>query len=259
MVAGRPIAELCTDLAAAAQRHDLDVLAQLLRITALEAGKHDVAYDGAPFVFASGEPVEPSGSGSLRHDARGVAKRVGISTMLFDPYLMAEDLAEVRGVDIYSDICTNVASSFDAGRIDLAVVLDVKDNRRKLADRIVHEIPIDFAWCCTDGFRRDGDRPIPIVVWPADGFVLDALNASDCKYRVVCTTSDYLSKLAAVKTGTCVAALPRRAIDASLIEIDFDELPSIASKKILIGSRCQSDDSHADRIVSKLKSMADGR
>jgi DNA-binding transcriptional LysR family regulator len=255
MVAGRPISEVCRDLAAKASRDSFDILSMLLRMASLEAAKHDVTYDGAPYVFEADHALRNPALQTSPVVRQGAATRLGISTMLFAPFLDDGGDRKLGDVEVYADICTSIASSFDAGRLDIAVVMDVKENRSKLAGRIVEEIPIEFAWACAKGFKPQRGWPIPLAIWPGDQFALDALNDAGCDYRVVCTTSDYLSKIAAVKSGACIAAVPRVTIRAPLIEACFDELPPIASKTLLVGAQKEAWDVHLKPIISRLQSV----
>lgn len=255
MVTPRPISELCRDLAASASRRQFDVLSMLLRMAAIEAKRSDVTYDGAPFVFAPANNKVEMKPRLLRQNEQRVSTRVGISGMLMAPFLKGGG-ADFHNMELYSDICTSVASSFDANRIDVALVLDVKDNRQKLANEIINEMPIDFAWVCAKNFKLPIDEPIPVAIWSADSFVLQALEDAGCNYRVVCSSADYRSKIAAVETGGCVAAMPRRAIGSPLVEVPPGNLPPIHTKKVLLGVRGGVVDVHSDPIVSRLRSMS---
>ena len=178
--------------------------------------------------------------------------RLGVNSMLLD-FVIGLSSPQIKSLAVISDTCSTIVKAFDARAIDIAMILDVKDHRAALGSSIVAEFEIDFAWVCTREFVFSPEMPIPLALWPADQFIfLDILSRQGITYRPMFTGPDYFAKFSAVRSGNCLAVIPRGAIVPPFIEAKDCALPKIASKKVLLGARGDARSDLLAPIISAL-------
>jgi DNA-binding transcriptional LysR family regulator len=188
--------------------------------------------------------------------------RIGISSMLLNFLVDHPANALLATATVRSDICTKIAQAFDADEIDVAMVMDIGNNRATLNGDIVAEFDIAFAWMKTAEFSLEAGVPIPLAIWPADRHIIPGiLSDAGRSCRVMFEGPDYSSKLTAVRSGRCLTVVPRHAIAAPFVEADEDELPSIAPKKILLAARSGADEDRLRHVISVMSSfrLGDGQ
>ena len=182
--------------------------------------------------------------------------RLGMNSMLFDCFVSAPSCSEIDNLLVNSDRCPAIMKAFNQRELDIAMVLDVKDHRSNLESSLVAEFEIDFAWIKTTKFVFDPDAPIPLAVWPADEFIfLNALSKAGRPYRVDYTSPDYFAKFSAVKSGKCLAVVPRKAVVFPFVEAREHNLPAIEPKKVLVGVHGDPTSSRFKSIISALSSL----
>ncbi|QUS37461.1 hypothetical protein RPMA_00170 [Tardiphaga alba] len=182
--------------------------------------------------------------------------RIGISSMLLSFLVDHPAETTLANVSVTSDICSKIVKAFDDDDVDVAMVMDVKDHRAILGDDLVAEFDIEFGWVRSTAFSVEMDAPIPLATWPPDQhIILKALSDAGRSYKVMFTGPDYASKLTAVRSGRCLAVVPRHAIASPLVEARDDQLPTIAPKKILLAVRGDSSSTRVRDVVSALSSF----
>ena len=182
--------------------------------------------------------------------------RIGISSMLLSFLVDDPSRALLAHATVRSDVCSKIVQAFDDDDIDVAMVMDVRNHRATLGDDLVAEFDIDFAWMKAERFALQPGAPIPLATWPPDQhIILNALSEAKRPYKVMFTGPDYAAKLTAVRSGTCVAVVPRHAIASPLVEATDGDLPAIAPRKILLGVRCARGTDRFERVVSALSSF----
>ena len=188
--------------------------------------------------------------------AQGEPVQVGMNSMLLDFFVNRRDHALSENLAVTSATCSVIMKAFNERQLDVAMVMDIKDHRSALGQNLIAEFEVDFAWIGTSEFAVGAGRPIPLAVWPADHFLfLDALSKTEFAYRPIFSSPDYFAKLAAVKSGTCLAVIPRRAIAPPFIEVDEPYLPKLPSQKALLGVRGDPSSDRFRPIVSALSSL----
>jgi DNA-binding transcriptional LysR family regulator len=166
----------------------------------------------------------------------------------------ANDL--LANTSVTSDICSKIVKAFDDDDVDVAMVMDVKDHRSTLGDDLVAEFDIEFAWMQTETFELEPNAPIPLATWPPDQhIILNALADNGRAYKVMFAGPDYSSKFTAVRSGQCLAVVPRNAIAPPFVEAEDELLPPIAAKKILLAVRGDPASERYRHIVSVLSSF----
>lgn len=187
---------------------------------------------------------------------QGGGVRIGISSMLLDFLVNHPAQALLANNLVTSGICSKIVKAFDEDDVDVAMVMDVNDHRSILGDDIVAEFDIEFAWMKTESFEFEPDEPIPLATWPADQhIILKALSEDGRAYKVMFTGSDYCSKFTAVRSGQCLAVVPRNAIAPPFVDAEDDRLPPIAPKKIMLAVRGDPNSDKFKQVVSVLSSF----
>jgi DNA-binding transcriptional LysR family regulator len=180
--------------------------------------------------------------------------RLGINSMMLDFVVKLSDDPEIPPMVISHDTCSTIVKAFSAQTIDIAMVMDVKDHRSTLGTSIVAEFELDFAWACTNEFVLDREKPVPLAVWPADQFLfLDDLSKRGLAYRPMFSGPDYFAKRSALKSGKCLAVIPRKAIAAPLIEAKKFGLPSVSPRKVLL---CANGDAKSARLMPIISALS---
>jgi len=182
--------------------------------------------------------------------------RIGISSMLLNFLVDHPANAMLKDASVTSDICSKIVKAFDDDDVDVAMVMDVKNHRTTLADDLVAEFDIEFAWMKAETFALEPDDPIPLATWPPDQhIILNALAEDGRAYKIMFAGPDYSSKFTAVRSGQCLAVVPRNAIALPFVEAEDEPLPPIASKKILLALRGDPASERYKQIVSLLSSF----
>lgn len=218
----------------------------------------DLPRIGRQLIARAHQVLATTGKSALSSNTSGEdgPLRIGISSMLLDFLVDHPANALLTHAAVTSDICSKIVSAFDDDDVDVAMVMDVKNHRATLGDDLVAEFDIDFAWMKAEGFALEPDKPIPLATWPPDQhIILNALSEDDRAYRVMFTGPDYSSKFTAVRSGQCLAVVPRNAIADPFVEADDSQLPAIASKKVLLAVRGDPRSARFKHVVSVLSSF----
>jgi DNA-binding transcriptional LysR family regulator len=182
--------------------------------------------------------------------------RVGLSSLFIDEFASTKiDYLAKAKCAVVSDTCTLITKAFSELRIDVALVLDVKDHRTKMDGTIAKEFEIEFAWMRSPNFVLRPGLPIPLAIWPPDQFALHALAATGRQYRIMFSSPDYFAKFSAVKSGQCVAAVPRNAITSPFMETTEFGLPKLGLKKVLLGVHGDPKSARFRPVIDAMSSL----
>lgn len=182
--------------------------------------------------------------------------RIGISSMLLNFLVDHPANAFLDNASVTSDICSRIVKAFDDDAVDIAMVMDVNNHRSILAHDLVAEFDVEFAWMQAKNFKHEPDAPIPLATWPPDRhIILNALAEDGRAYKIVFAGPDYTSKFTAVRSGQCLAVVPRNAIASPFVEAEDDLLPPIAARKILLAVSGDPNSERYKHVVSVLSSF----
>ena len=182
--------------------------------------------------------------------------RIGISSMLLNFLVDHPAKTVLDNATVTSDICSKIVEAFDDDAVDIAMVMDVNNHRSILADELVAEFDVEFAWMQAENFKHERSAPIPLATWPPDRhIILNALAEDGRAYKVTFAGPDYSSKFTAVRSGQCLAVVPRNAIAAPFVEAEDEMLPPIAAKKILLAVSGDPNSERYKQVVSVLSSF----
>lgn len=187
---------------------------------------------------------------------RGDPVRVGISSMLLDFLVDHPGNEMLARAIVTSDVCSKIVKEFGDDELDIAMVMDVRDHRSLLGDDLVADFDIEFAWLQADRFVPAAGEPIPIAIWPPDRhIILNSLSEAGRSYKVMFNGPDYAAKLTAVRSGQCLAVVPRHAIAPPFRAAENDHLPAIPPKKILLAVRGDPASERFRTIVDAMSSF----
>jgi GAF domain-containing protein len=181
--------------------------------------------------------------------------RLGVGSVFIDRFTQGLGAFEPGNIVLSSGICFDVADAFANRELDVAYVLDVRDNRQKLGRHIVAEHSIDLAWVKAADFQFVPGQPIPLAVYPGDRPTIDALEEAGADYRVMFSSQEYAAKLSAVKSGRYVTTMPRSLIELPFEEVETSELPSVPSASILIAVRGEATSERFKPVLAALAGL----
>lgn len=182
--------------------------------------------------------------------------RIGISSMLLNFLVDHPANAFLDNASVTSDICSKIVKAFDDDAVDVAMVMDVNNHRSILADDLVAEFDVEFAWMQAANFKREPNAPIPLATWPPDRhIILNALADDGRAYKIMFAGPDYSSKFTAVRSGQCLAVVPRGAIASPFVEAEDELLPPIAARKILLAVSGDPNSERYKHVVAVLSSF----
>ncbi|KZD24813.1 LysR family transcriptional regulator [Tardiphaga robiniae] len=103
-------------------------------------------------------------------------------------------------IELHSGLSEDLRTSFDAGRLDLALVKRRDGDSR---GRIAWKEPIE--WMAHPEFRLDPDSPLPLILYPPPSItrvgVLETLEAAGRRWRIAFTSANVSGLSAAARAG----------------------------------------------------------
>ena len=163
--------------------------------------------------------------------------RLGVSSMFMQDYIDDEAAATMRNVTVQIEDCVGISKSLIESHIDVACILDYPKFSSDLHHLVIAECVEEFAWVRAPNFALTPGKPIPILIWLRDEFMMAALTRNGIAYNIVLNTKEYSAKLHAAAAGMGITAMPRRLIPANLVAADEDYLPALPPLRGLLCAR----------------------
>jgi DNA-binding transcriptional LysR family regulator len=184
-----------------------------------------------------------------------VSLRLGISTILVEEFFAQQTAGSLTDLVIHTDNSLGITKGLIDGYIDVACVYENPEIAGLNSNLIVRERDEQFVWVRSRDFVLSPGAAIPLLTWPGDDLMIDALKRAGNAYRIVFNSPDYHAKIAALKTGLGLAALPSRLIPSSLIRADEDYLPVLPSVKTLLCARRDLNVQKAKELIERLTAL----
>jgi molybdate transport repressor ModE-like protein len=179
--------------------------------------------------------------------------RLGYSAVFLDDLFHEQHASALDRVTLKIDSCAEIAKGLVESFVDIACFFDEPALPAEIRGLIVAECNETIVWVRAPDFVLTPGRPIPILLWPGDTFLIDELAKRTRPYNVVMHSRDYSGKLKAAAKGFGITAMPKRFVPDTLIEATEDYLPELAPGRALLCARAHlSEPARAmtDRIAA---------
>lgn len=178
--------------------------------------------------------------------------RLGLSTLFVDEFFSKVATPRLDSVVIHMDNSVGITRGLIDGYIDIAYVFENPEMTSDISSLIVNEMDEDMVWVRARDFVLSPGAPIPLITWPGDDVMVRTLTRHGLAYKVVFNSPDYHAKLAAVRAGIGIVAIPQRMIPDSLVWAQEYYLPPLPPLKALLCARSNLGSRQSAELLSTL-------
>jgi DNA-binding transcriptional LysR family regulator len=179
--------------------------------------------------------------------------RLGISAVFLDDLFENQTARTLANVTLKIDSCAEIAKGLVESFVDVACFLDDPNMPPEIRGLVVADCEETIVWVRSPHFVLAPGRPIPILLWPGDTFLIDELARRTRPYNVVMQSRDYFAKLKAAAQGFGITAMPKRLMPDDLVEAKEDYLPPLAPARGLLCARAHLSE-QANALVNRIAS-----
>jgi DNA-binding transcriptional LysR family regulator len=178
--------------------------------------------------------------------------RLGLSTLLAEEFINHQTAASLAGIFIQTDHSTAIAKGLVDGSIDVACIFENQAIDEKIEELVINEREDPLVWVRSKNFVLSPGAPIPILTWPGDDWMIRTLSRRGIHYNIVFNSPDYHAKLAAVKAGIGLSAIPQRIVPPDLVTAREYYLPDLPPIKSLLCARLGLETEKAASLIKQL-------
>jgi DNA-binding transcriptional LysR family regulator len=183
------------------------------------------------------------------------ALRLGLSTLLAEEFINHQTAESLSGIVIHTDHSTTIAKGLVDGYIDVACIFENQAIDEKIEELIINERNDPLVWVRANKFVLSPGAPIPILTWPGDDWMIRTLAKRGIHYNIVFNSPDYHAKLAAVKAGIGLSAIPKRIVPSELVIAREYYLPDLPPIKSLLCARLGLETEKAASLIKQLSTL----
>lgn len=184
--------------------------------------------------------------------------RVGLAAIFITDFLKIVGSKSWREqVTFLSAHSVEIEKNFNDGYLDVGCIL----NEAAESPDVVFEWTEPFVWVRSRNFVLSPGSPIPIVCWPGSPQSQPALASLESKhspYRIVFSSYDYRTRLAAVAAGLGLMSVPQRHLEPPLVVAKEYYLPPLRDLCVRILAQKGLADHKAAKIIELLKMLRPG-
>lgn len=181
--------------------------------------------------------------------------RLGISTLFVKQFFLQQNAETLANVVIHAENSAGITRGLLEGYIDVGCIYENAETAETMHAMVVNESHESFVWVRSKDFVLRPGAPIPILTWPGDDLMISTLTRLGLTYKIVFSSPDYHSKLAALEAGIGVAALPKRLIPSTLVQAREYYLPELPPVKALLCARPEIDATRSATLLELLSSL----
>jgi DNA-binding transcriptional LysR family regulator len=178
--------------------------------------------------------------------------RVGLSNLYAGPFC---EIWQRRHGDFAEPVCVHCDESSELVRMLSEGYLDVACLVQAPANVAIATWEEPFVWARAPHFVLSPGAPVPLVSIALDlsnSVAVDALERSGVTFRLVFESPDFWARIAAVRAGMGIMALPARHLPADLVVARDYYLPAINSPLGGICVRAGAKDANLDALIQLL-------
>jgi DNA-binding transcriptional LysR family regulator len=180
--------------------------------------------------------------------------RLGLSTLFVQEFIKHQTAETLVDIYIHTDHSVAIAKGLIDGYIDIACIFENPEFGSEIAHLIVDKHNEELVWVRSKDFVLSPGAPIPVLTWPGDDWMIQALTRHGLSFKIVFNSPDYHAKLAATEAGIGLTAIPGSMVPSSLIRAKEYYLPALPTIKALLCSRSKPTDKTSELLqqLSKL-------
>jgi DNA-binding transcriptional LysR family regulator len=182
--------------------------------------------------------------------------RRGLAALYVDELLARWRPADLDGaVHVVCDHSAELAKALLDGYVDVGCIINPPPDAVDLLDRWTEQL----VWVRSRDFVLSPGAPIPLVSWPGglvDRATIEALERAGLSYRVVFSSADYESRVAAVRARVGLMTVPTRKVPDRLVTANEYYLPALEPLQAGIVLRPSWRNARITPLLDALRSLA---
>lgn len=178
--------------------------------------------------------------------------RLGLSTLFVPEFVRHHTRESLADIFIYTDHSAAIGKGLIDGYIDIACIYESEAIKAEVEELVINEFEEPLVWVRSNDFVLSPGAPIPILTWPGDDRMIRTMVKQGLSYRIVFNSPDFHAKLAALKAGIGITAIPQRMVPPDLICAKDYYLPPLPPIKALLCARLGLDSDRAWVVMKQL-------
>lgn len=181
--------------------------------------------------------------------------RLGLSTLFVQDFIKQQARESLADIVIHADHSTAIGRGLIDGYIDMACIYENETIRADVEEMVINEFEDPMVWVRSTDFVLSPGAPIPLLTWPGDDWMIRTMLKQGLSYRIVFNSPDYHAKLAALKAGIGISAIPKRMVPPDLVCAKEYYLPPLPPIKALLCARLGLEHEQAWVITKQLSEL----
>jgi DNA-binding transcriptional LysR family regulator len=181
--------------------------------------------------------------------------RLGLSTAFVEEFLGHHLSEPFTDAVIHADHSVAIGRGLLDGYIDVACIFDNARLDPEIRQMVVHEYEEPITWIRSRNFVLSPGAPIPILTHPGNDWIIPTLNKLGLSFKIVFNTPDNYARLAAVRAGIGLAAVPARTVPSDLVVAKEYYLPPLPPVGALLCERAGMETQRASGLVKHLANL----
>jgi len=179
--------------------------------------------------------------------------RLGLSTLFVEEYVKRQTARTISDIFVHTDHSMVIAKGLMEGYIDVACIYDNPAIDPEVRELVVNEYEEPSVWVRAREFVLSPGAPIPVLTFPGDDWTIRTLSKHGLSYKIVFTSPDLHARLAAVKAGLGLTAIPARMVPPYLTRAREYYLPPLHPITALLCVRLGLE---GDRLTALMKELS---
>jgi DNA-binding transcriptional LysR family regulator len=185
--------------------------------------------------------------------------RLGLSTLFVADFVKHQTRESLADIFIHTDHSTAIGRGLIDGYIDMACIYENEAIKADVEELVINEFEDPLVWVRSSDFVLSPGAPIPLLTWPGDDWMIRTMVKQGLSYRIVFSSPDHHAKLAALKAGVGITAMPKRMVPPDLVCAKDYYLPPLPPIKALLCARLGLDNDQAWVIMKQLSELFFGK
>ncbi|MGH6713534.1 MAG: LysR family transcriptional regulator [Bradyrhizobium sp.] len=181
--------------------------------------------------------------------------RLGLSTLFVPEFVQHQTREALADIFIHTDHSTTIGRGLIDGYIDLACIYENEAIKSEIEELVINEFEEPLVWVRSNDFVLSPGAPIPLLTWPGDDWMIRTMVKQGLSYRIVFNSPDYHARLAVLRAGIGVTAIPKRMVPPDLICAREYYLPPLPPIKALLCARLELDNDQAWVVTRQLSEL----
>jgi DNA-binding transcriptional LysR family regulator len=181
--------------------------------------------------------------------------RLGLSTLFVPEFVKHQTRESLADVFIHTDNSTAIGKGLTDGYIDMACIYENETIKAEVEELVVNEFEEPLVWVRSHDFVLSPGAPIPLLTWPGDDRMIRTMVKQGLPYRIVFNSPDFHAKLAALKAGIGITAIPKRMVPPDLVSAKEYYLPPLPPIKALLCAKLGLDNDQAWIVMTQLSAL----